>query len=317
MWQPIAVLALLLFAPWGQQRHGDWVVAREVDPIDDAVSWSARVESDDAMLAVVCRDEEALELLVLFEYEYVNESQSVIFRVDRNEPVQWRLRPVFEGSWSRFALDVAPIRPGADAYMSREDVFFASLDRAELLAQARAGTRMAVRAVNAAGLEMTRVFSLAGFSAATAQIFQQCAYDPNPDTLRANYEALEATAREEGYGRVDATIGEEYLAQTRPYAPRIRVYPAPDSADDTYIEEIRVDESEPLQIVRRFKVAGDQSLVPPQFRDRWNDFWYLVDLPNGRLAWMNPGTLREVYRDTASEPSGRRPALEVHLAFRQ
>lgn len=168
---------------------------------------------------------------------------------------------------------------------------------AELFAQARNGTRMAVRTGNAADLEVTKLFSLSGFTTATREVFISCGYNPDPITIQEAFLQEQAVRRADGYAAVDATIGEEFNAITTAYTTGVRVYSEPASGADDYIEVIEYPDGAGVQILRRFRVvSGNPDLVPERYRNLWTNFWYLVQLPNGQQAWVDPGVLRETSR---------------------
>ena len=268
----------------GVSVHGEWAVRSQVDPIDDQLSIMARTEADDASVTVICRDGERLELLFVFDYEHIDDPTSFIFRVDREETFQRRLPVHFSGSWSRASLELIGLNselPGSKV----EDAIAA----AGLIQQARAGSRLAVRTYDSSSMEVTKLFSLSGFTAASDKVFEHCGYDPDPDRYLAERERrLEALASEHlaMYDAVDAELGEEYRVTARFGRTMASLYTHPAGAPNQLITYLPTEPGIRVQVLRRYRSS--------QRGDTWYSFWYLVEILNGRVAWVSSSYVEEI-----------------------
>lgn len=84
-----------------EEAHGSWNVFDRIDVIDDSTETVALTRAEGATLALTCRQNDLLDLIAAFDFEYIgSDRRTVVFRVDRNEPIEKDLRITFSGSWS-------------------------------------------------------------------------------------------------------------------------------------------------------------------------------------------------------------------------
>ncbi len=259
----LAILSLLIIASTevaakaqdthnNASAHGDWQVFDRMDAIDDSVETVAATEADDATLALVCRANGNLELLLALRFEYTgtDDQKEVIYRVDRNDPISERVRVHFTGGMTRLDWRLG-IASGSSAQA--------------LIEQSKSGTRIAARTYNSASMAITKLFSLAGFTAATSRVLERCDY-AGQSTLSADL----AESRD----RVMSTLGESFEATAIIENEDLTLanYPlfaAPGGLEGDLLRKT-VPHSTQVAVLRR-----SQSNVT----------WYLIQLDDGYRAW--------------------------------